>query len=93
MSKYLCLECHTSFATRPPLDCPVCSNGNVVFQEDSAPKSLSVDRDEEYINKILRHLLSDLIEKTYSGPCTEEFWDTEIERTIERMRPYLKEVC
>jgi hypothetical protein len=89
--RFICKDCCTIFATRPPLDCLACGSGNISVQEESATERPSEAPDEEYTNKILRHLLGKLIEKTYSGPCTEEFWDTEIERTIERMRPYLKE--
>jgi len=90
MSKYICKDCGTGFAVRPLRDCPCCGSDSIVSEADSVTERHTEAQDEDYINKMVRHLLNDLIEKTYSGPSTEEFWDSAIEQTMARLRPYLR---
>lgn len=89
MSRYICKDCGTGYATMPPFNCLTCSSGNIATEADNAPEGPSGAPEAEYIDKMLRHLLDDLCEKVYNGPNTEEFRNTEIERTIERIRPHL----
>lgn len=86
MSKYICKDCGTGFAVRPPRDCPACSSGNIAIEADSVPEKPSEVTDDEYLNKMLRHLLTDLCEKVFSGPDNTEYRDKEIERTMVRIR-------
>jgi hypothetical protein len=85
-----CKECGAVFATQPPSGCPYCSNAEVAIEEDNVLSSPSGAKDEEYIYTMLRHLLEDLCAKIYDGPASVEFRNTEIEQTIERMKPYLR---
>lgn len=84
-----CTDCGAAFHSKPFAGCPFCGNADITIKADSVTERPTEAPDPDYINEMVRHLLNDLIEKTYSGPCTAEFWDSQIERTIERMRPYL----
>ena len=85
-----CEECGAAFKSKPFAGCPLCGNADIAIAVDSVTERPTEAQDEDYINKMVRHLLNDLIEKTYSGPSTEEFWDSAIEQTMARLRPYLR---
>lgn len=90
MSKYICKDCGTGFAVRPPRDCLSCGSGNIAIVADSIPEEPSGVSEEEYVDKMLRHLLEDLCEQVSNAPAASvDFRDNQIERAIERMRPYL----
>ena len=85
--KYLCLECRTSFVSRPPLDCPVCSNGNVVFQEDSAPEKPSGVQTETISEELaIKKILLEMAEEIHGSPYSNEIFFRIVDRAIERLK-------
>ncbi len=89
MSKYICKDCGTGFATKPPFNCLTCGSGNIAVEAYSLSEKPAAHLDEDYVNSMIHHLLEELAARVCSGPDTSEYRTIEIEKIVERMRPYL----
>ena len=85
MSKYICKDCGTGFAVRPPYDCPACSSGNI--ESDSVPEKPSGTQtgaiaEDQAVKKILLDMAEEIHGSAYSG----EIFTRIVDRTIERLK-------
>ena len=87
MSRYICKDCGTGFAVRPPRDCPACSSGNIAVEANSVPERPSDAQsetlsEEQAIKKILLEMAEEIHGSAYSG----EIFSRIVDRTIERLK-------
>jgi len=65
----------------------VCSNGNVVFQEDSVPEKPSAVPDEAISGEqAIKKILLDMAEEIHGSAYSGEIFSRIVDRTIERLK-------
>jgi len=65
----------------------VCSNGNVVFQEDSAPEKASAVQNEAISeDQTIKTILLDMAEEIHGSAYSNEIFSRIVDRTIERLK-------
>ena len=87
MSKYICKDCGTAFAVRPPYDCPACSSGNITVEVESVPEK-PTDAQNEAVSgdQTIKTILMDMAEEIHGSAYSGEIFSRIVDRTIERLK-------
>ena len=87
--KYVCNECDSEFVTDRASVCLNCGSSDIVCMEETtpvpSPEAVLCDNTEE-----VKGILGQLCMSTYDCSFRGVEWEMSIDRTLERLRPFLK---
>lgn len=88
MNTYLCNGCETEFQAEQTIPCPQCGGSDIDRIGDIDSQKLTEAHMENYQGEI-RDILKELCLETYEKPYNSAGWDESINRTLDKLMPYL----